>query len=151
MSRSRPVITCSACGEPGQHAGRGWCKTCYSRWYAQGKPADGPSPRRIVQCGTVQGWDKHMRDKTPPCIPCRKAHNEAVLAHYHAKGKPRQLYALRHYTEAPDSWTDEQFRAACTVRAHAVDEDDRQLLLEALGMAPSAAPRLPQRVGGVAA
>lgn len=148
---NRPVITCTACGKPGPHRGHGWCKTCYSRWYAQGKPAGGPSPRRLVRCGTVQGWDKHMRDKTTPCPPCRAEHNEAVLAHYRSKGKARQLHQWRHYTEAPATWTDEQQRAARAAAGRAAGVTDCRLLLEALGLVASSGARLPQRVGGEAA
>lgn len=149
---ARPIITCTACGGTGQHSGHGWCRTCYVRWYSHGKPAGGPPPARPApRCGTVQGWDKHMRDKTTPCLSCRKAHNAAVAEHYRTKGKPRQLHKLRHYTEASAAWTEEQARAARTIAARAVDSTECRELLEALGLVASSAPRLPQRVGGAAA
>ena len=30
-----------------------------------------------IKCGTNSGYQKHMRDRTPPCDPCLEAHAEA--------------------------------------------------------------------------
>ncbi|MBQ0947684.1 WhiB family transcriptional regulator [Streptomyces sp. RK76] len=32
---------------------------------------------RIAMCGTTSGYQKHLREKTEICAPCRKAKNEA--------------------------------------------------------------------------
>jgi hypothetical protein len=142
MSRTRPTITCAACGETKPHHSHGWCGTCYARWRAHGKPAGGPPPARTApQCGTRQGWDRHMYRKEKACDPCRKAHADDVREWSHTS--PR----LRQRTE----WGDQQSHVARTVAAHASDVDDCRALLEALGLVPPSAGRLPQRVGGEAA
>lgn len=32
---------------------------------------------RVAKCGTYSGYQKHLREKTDICAPCRKAKNEA--------------------------------------------------------------------------
>lgn len=30
-----------------------------------------------ARCGTASGYQKHLRQNTTPCVPCRRAHNDA--------------------------------------------------------------------------
>lgn len=46
--------------------------------------------KRIASCGTVSGYNRHIRLKEKPCEACNKAHNEYRLALYH-KRKPKRL------------------------------------------------------------
>ena len=46
-------------------------------------------PKKKV-CGTVYGYNKHLRKQEKPCEECNKAHNEYRLALYH-KRKPKRL------------------------------------------------------------
>lgn len=46
-------------------------------------------PKKKV-CGTVYGYNKHLRRHEKPCEECNKAHNEYRLALYH-KRKPKRL------------------------------------------------------------
>lgn len=41
-------------------------------------------------CGTVSGYNRHLRRDEKPCEECNKAHNEYRLALYH-KRKPKRL------------------------------------------------------------
>jgi hypothetical protein len=45
----------------------------------------GPTEREPAACGTENGYEKHLRDKTVTCPGCRRAHTDAVLARRHAK------------------------------------------------------------------
>ncbi|GIH95323.1 hypothetical protein ACFFMN_23460 [Planobispora siamensis] len=38
----RRKIICKCCDQPGENRGYGWCVTCYARWVARGRPAEGP-------------------------------------------------------------------------------------------------------------
>lgn len=131
---SRPIITCASCGERRSHKGRGWCARCYRRWLYAGKPESGPPKEKVIPCGTVQGWDKHMREKTPPCDGCRAAHNKAVLDHYHDVGKHRRLGQAK--TATPERWTAEERHVAGLAAVFSKDVEDRRELLEALGLIP---------------
>ncbi|WP_030777226.1 hypothetical protein [Streptomyces sp. NRRL S-920] len=127
----RPVITCAHCGKEAVHKARGWCKSCYRRWLYCGKPPDGLPPRRVIPCGTTRGWEKHKRDRTPPCHACRTAHNKQVRGHRKKTGKER------YYSEWTDEadWTGGQQRAAERAENASTGPDDYRLLLEALGLA----------------
>lgn len=153
MTRPRPTIVCAACGETREHRAHGWCQPCYRRWNYRGRPADGPPPVRLLNHhdvqGTPHGWDLHMRRGTEPCTPCREAHNAAVLAHYHEKGRPMPAHRIRHYTQARTDWSPDEQRAALTTADHAADAEDCRTLLQALGLAPTEADRH-ERIGGAA-
>ncbi|HET6633809.1 MAG TPA: hypothetical protein VFH77_02155 [Streptomyces sp.] len=129
--KSRPTVTCSACGEKRLHRGHGWCDTCYGRWVYHGKPASGPPPRRTpARCGTRQGWDRHRYLKEKACDPCRTAHADSVREWSHTS--PR----LMHRTEPVVEWDDKQARAARKVAGMAAGPDDCRQLLAALGLLP---------------
>jgi hypothetical protein len=42
--------------------------------------------RGVAACGTPAGYNKHRRDKTPTCDPCREAHRLDMLQRRRAKG-----------------------------------------------------------------
>lgn len=152
-TRPRPFTTCTACGEERPHAAHGWCSPCYRRWNYRGRPESGP-PAVVALAhddvaGTVKGWDWHMRTGTPPCSSCRTAHNGAVLGHYHAAGKPRQLNQARHFTTISSTWTDREQRAARVVAGAASDVEDCRELLQALGLLPYSVADC-TRIGGAA-
>lgn len=44
----------------------------------------------VALCGTVSGYNRHVRLDEKPCEECNKAHNEYRLALYH-KRKPKRL------------------------------------------------------------
>jgi hypothetical protein len=41
-----------------------------------GGQAEGVEASVPIACGTNSGYQKHIRDGTPPCVPCRMAHTE---------------------------------------------------------------------------
>ncbi|MFQ6157665.1 hypothetical protein ACLMMA_14495 [Micrococcus luteus] len=43
-------------------------------------------PGRKALCGTPSGYNKHHRDKTPTCDPCREAHRKDMQDRRRAKG-----------------------------------------------------------------
>jgi hypothetical protein len=73
----------------------------------------------------------------------------ACYARWLAHGKPetvpaaavttasQQLRRIRHYTSVPAEWNGEQTRAARQVAAHASDQDECRVLLQAIGLLPS--------------
>ncbi|MEU3289939.1 hypothetical protein [Streptomyces longwoodensis] len=127
---------CKACGESKTLKARGWCSNCYSRWIAAGKPEGGPPSRRPApQCGTRQGWDRHMYRKEKACDPCRRAHAAAVREWSNTSPALAKCRGAKRVAE----WSDEEHRAARMVAAGAVDGDDCRLLLDKLGLLPSGA------------
>lgn len=193
MTRPRPIIVCTACGESREHRAHGWCQPCYRRWIYRGRPVYGPPPlyrmRHEDVVGTVKGWDLHCRRQERACNECRAAHAADMRARYggrkqplapcgteagfqrhvhrgeepcrpcrdarNAKQRERNaahpsgLKRIRHYTQAATHWTAEQQRAAVAIADRATGRDDCRLLLEAIGLAPSSAPRR-ERIGGAA-
>lgn len=51
VPRPMYMVTCTNCGERGEHRGHGWCRRCYLRWYVAGKPFTGPPPSRRTSPG----------------------------------------------------------------------------------------------------
>lgn len=82
------VKPCAACGETKTIRARGWCSACYSRWLAHGKPESGPPPRRVIPCGTPQGYDRHVRQGERSCAPCRRAHAAVERQRYGGRKVP---------------------------------------------------------------
>jgi hypothetical protein len=39
-------VKCTSCGSDKPLVGHGWCRTCYGRWWSNGKPPGGPPPPR---------------------------------------------------------------------------------------------------------
>jgi len=84
------------------------CQACKDAWNesqrqktAAKRPADwkpfekvirpaAKRPRGEVQCGTVNGYRKHVRDNTTVCDPCRDARNE-----YQRAGRATRLQAAK--------------------------------------------------------
>ncbi|MBX7464895.1 hypothetical protein [Streptomyces sp. NPDC057910] len=145
----RPIIVCSACGNEREHRAHGWCQSCYRRWQYAGRPEGGPPARREIPCGSLPGWDKHIRNGTPPCDECRKVHNATVRDYYRANGRLRQPHEMRQYTDTHTQWSSEEQHAAHVVASRAERADDCRTVLQALGLlAYDVAPQL--RIGGAA-
>lgn len=139
-TRTRPTITCTACGKQREHRARGWCQACYRRWRYRGRPADGPPPARPLMDhnavrGTLKGRDWHTRRGTPVCQECRDAYNAYCRTHY---ARRRQL---RQDRTVWDDWTDQQQHVAAVAAGRAENADDCRLLLEALGLIGAASLR----------
>lgn len=141
---SAPIIVCADCRKKKPHKARRKCGPCYGRWLAHGKPGVPPTePRKPVQCGTRQGWDRHMYRKEKACDPCREAHADDVREWSHTS--PR----LMHRTDPPAEWDDTQTAAARKVADLAASPDDCRYLLDALGLLPEGVRRSGQ-IGGAA-
>lgn len=93
----------------------------------------------LEPCGTEAAFQRHHRQGEPPCPPCRDAYNAAQRGRYATA--PYQLNKRRHYTEAASHWEPEQEKVALAAASRAADPEDCRLLLEALGLVPSSAPR----------
>lgn len=122
--------TCSSCGGSRPLATKDWCHTCYQRWVRHGRPAGGPPARKPLQpCGTDAAYQRHVKHSEPIDDACRDARNAAQnQRRTKSKGK----------STVRSQWTAEQVQAARTVAiAAAGSPEDRRLLLEVLGLAPT--------------
>jgi WhiB family redox-sensing transcriptional regulator len=44
-----------------------------------------PSKRKLAECGTAGGYQRHLRNKETPCDPCKVAKSEAMKAYWQRK------------------------------------------------------------------
>ena len=57
--------------------------------------------KRAVQCGTLSGYRKHNKDKTPICQPCRDARNAYRSAYYKAHPEKKRAADIRYHERHP--------------------------------------------------
>lgn len=56
-------------------------------------PAGGVTPS-YDDCGTVTAYDRHRRDRTPTCGPCKAANAKAKQQQSHSKARGRAFWKL---------------------------------------------------------
>ena len=62
--------------------------------------------RELAPCGTWGGYQRHIKNKTPPCAECRKACREYVRRYrfLSGQGKPKYRALLRLAAKHPDEY-----------------------------------------------
>jgi hypothetical protein len=115
------------------------CDPCRAAHAADMRARYGGRKQPVAPCGTEAAFQRHVYHGEEPCQSCRNAYNAAQRERYNEA--PYHLNKRRHYTEAASDWGPEQKRAALAAADRATSLDDCQILLEALGLTPSSAPR----------
>jgi hypothetical protein len=123
------------------------CEPCRAAHRDDARARYGGRKQPLAECGTEAAFQRHVYHGEEPCRPCRDAYNAAQRERYAVA--PYHLNKQRHYTEAARDWSGDQKRTALNAADRATSPADCRLLLEALGLAPSTAPRR-ERVGRAA-
>ena len=101
-------------------------------------------PRPQAECGTPAAYRRHLREKTPPCDPCRQAYSQA-------RADERKRASKRQPTAAPMADTPAELapRTSQTVADLAVARDVLMLYIQGdvtRGLPPAAPAVLPNLV-----
>ena len=115
------------------------CDPCRAAHAADMRARYGGRKQPLAACGSEAAFQRHVHHGEEPCQPCRDAYNGTQRQRNAAA--PSGLKRIRHYTKAATDWDAEQQRAALAAADRSTSPDDCRLLLEALGLAPSTAPR----------